>query len=695
MVEALRHHAVVQPARPAIHFLPAAGEPVRLTFGELHAAAVAVAGAVRSQIRAGERVLMFYPPGLDFVVAFFGVLYAGGIAVPLVPPRRQSSRSVMAALLANAQPSLVLTTSTLAPRVRELLCESASPLRPLATDELALDRGDDEFPAPSPEAVCVLQYTSGSTGTPRGVMVTHDNVARNSRLLAAQAQLDSHSVWVSWVPHFHDLGLFGSLCTPLYNGVPAVLMPPAAFVARPVRWLEAITRYGGTVTVAPNFAYDICVREISDEDCAGLDLSRWKVAGSGAEPIRMQTMAAFADRFARCGLSPDAMCPFYGLAEATLLVTGGPVGTGQTAAALSSAALREGRIAPSDDAEDTYVVPSCGMPSPEHRLVIVDPEACVRCGPDRIGEIWIDCSTVGPGYWGNEKETARVFDARLVTGEGPFLRTGDLGFVRDDTLYVTGRIKDLIIVHGQNLYPHDLEATARAAVPDAPEVAAFAVEGTSTEGVVLVIEQPKGDIADVRAMLVVVRDVILREHGIDVQRIVLTRRRALPKTSSGKLQRSATRAALTYGTLPVIAEWRAEDLPGDGSGDGAYAVDFVLRLKPLRVEEQVEEIEKYLIGVLNEMGVADMAAGSRHETLIAMGMSSLDIMRLKRRIEADLMIALDAGSIWQEIGVADLAGHVLRTLLAAPLWANADAVEKLAAEIAHMSDDEVRRELMA
>jgi hypothetical protein len=389
------------------------------------------------------------------------------------------------------------------------------------------------------------------------------------------------------------------------------------------------------------------------------------------------------------------MCPFYGLAEATLLVTGGPVGAGQTAAALSSAALRESRIAPPDGAADTYVVPSCGMPSPEHRLVIVDPEACVRCGPEKIGEIWVDCSTVGPGYWRNQKETARVFDARLVTGEGPFLRTGDLGFVRDDTLYVTGRIKDLIIVHGQNLYPQDLEATASAAVPGAPEVAAFAVEGTSTEGAVLVIEQPRGDVADGQAMLAAVRDTILREHGIDVQRIVLTRRRALPKTSSGKLQRSATRAALTYGTLPVIAEWRAENLPGDESGGGAFAVDFVLRLKPLRFEEQAEEVEQYLVGVLDALGGTDVAAASPHETLIAMGMSSLDIMRLKRRIEADLMIALDAGSIWQEIGVADLAGHVLRTLLAAPLWANADAVEKLAAEIAHMSDDEVRRELMA
>jgi acyl-CoA synthetase (AMP-forming)/AMP-acid ligase II len=695
IVEALRHHATAQPARTAVRFLPAAGEPTQLTFGELDAAAMTLASILRSQIGAGDRVLMFYPPGLDFVLAFFGVLYAGGIAVPLVPPRRHGGRPVIAALLANAQPSLALTTSMLAPRVRELLREIPSSLRQIATDEVELQHRDDDCPLPSPETVCVLQYTSGSTGTPRGVMVTHDNIARNSRLLAHQAALDSRSVWVNWVPHFHDLGLFGSLCTPLYNGIETVLMPPAAFVARPVRWLEAITRYGGTVTVAPNFAYDLCIREIPDEDCVGLDLGHWRVAGCGAEPIRMETMRGFAERFGRWGLSPKAMCPFYGLAEATLLVTGGPVGAGQSAATVSSAALRENRIAPAENAEDTYSVPSCGMASPEHRIIIVDPETRVPCGPHSIGEIWIDCSTVGPGYWKNPKETARVFDAGTNTGEGPFLRTGDLGFVRDDILYVTGRIKDLIIVRGQNFYPQDLEATARAAVPGAPEVAAFAVEGASTEGTGLVIEQPKGEIADVQAMLEAVRKAILREHGIDVQRVVLTRRRALPKTSSGKLQRAAARAALTYGTLPVIAECRAEDLPGDEPGAGAYAVDFVLRLKSSPSDEQLERVEKYLVGVLRELDAGEFAGGGRHETLIAMGMSSLDMMQLKRRIEADLMIALDAGSIWQEIGVADLAVHVLRALLASPLWANADAVERLAAQIARMSDDEVRRELTA
>lgn len=697
IVEALRYNAVVRRESTAVRFLPATGESTQLTYGGLDAAAVTLARMLRSRIRVGERILMFYPPGQDFVQAFFGVLYAGGIAVPLVPPRRHGARPVMAALLADAQPSLVLTMSTLAPRVGELLREIASPLRPIATDQLALERGDgdNDCLVPSPEAVCVLQYTSGSTAAPRGVMVTHDNIARNSRLLAQQAALDSRSVWVSWVPHFHDLGLFGSLCTPLYNGIETVLMPPAAFVARPVRWLDAIARYAGTVTVAPNFAYDLCVREISDEDCVGLDLSAWRVAGCGAEPIRMETMRAFAQRFGRWGLNPKAMCPFYGLAEATLLVAGGPVDIGQTAATISAAALRENRIAAPEDADDGYAVPSCGMPSPEHRLVIVDPETKVRCGPHTIGEIWIDCSTVGPGYWNNAKETTRVFDARSVTGEGPFLRTGDLGFVCDDTLYVTGRIKDLIIVRGQNIYPQDLEATARAAVPGVTEAAAFAVEdaGTSTEGAALVIEQPRGEITDVQAMLAAVREAILRDHGIDIQRIVLTRRRALPKTSSGKLQRSATRAALTYGTLPVLAEWRAENLLEPG--DGAHAVDFVLRLKSLPFEDQPHEVESYLVGVLSELGAADATTCSRHETLIAMGMNSLDIMRLKRRIEGDLMIALDAGSIWQEIGVADLAIQVFRTLITGPLWANAEAVEKLAAEIAHMSDDEVRRELTA
>jgi acyl-CoA synthetase (AMP-forming)/AMP-acid ligase II len=431
IVETLRQHASAAPARTAIRFIPAASAPIDLTFAELDAAATRLAGLLRSRVQPGDRILMFYPPGLDFVVAFFGVLYAGAVAVPLVPPRRQGAGPIIEALIDNAEPAAILTSSHLLARIGHIVSELRCPLQPLATDIAMIDTEPGDIVVPSRDAACVLQYTSGSTGTPRGVVVTHGNVARNARLLAAQTALTQQSVWVSWVPHFHDLGLFGGICTPLHAGITSVLMPPAAFVARPVRWLEAIAQNGGTVSIAPNFAYDLCLHEIDDADCAGLDLSRWAVAGCGAEPIRMETLNGFADRFARYGLRRQSVCPFYGLAEATLLVSGGPVGIGQTAATVSLEALRRNQLRAPARPDDVYAVPSCGTPSPEHDILIVDSESHQLCAPDSVGEIWIDGSTTGPGYWRNPTESARVFGARLPGGEGPFLRTGDLGFVRN------------------------------------------------------------------------------------------------------------------------------------------------------------------------------------------------------------------------------------------------------------------------
>ena len=700
LTEALRQHARAMPDRPALRFLPAAGAELNLTFAELDLAAAKAASLLRSRVRAGDRILMFYPPGLDFIIAFFGVLYAGAIAVPLVPPRRQGASQVIKSLIENAAPAAILTSSHLASRIRHILTELNCPLIPIATDTAAADAsaGDDAV-MPSPDAACVLQYTSGSTGTPRGVVVTHGNVARNARLLASQCDLDPQSVWVSWVPHFHDLGLFGGICTPLYSGITSVLMPPAAFVTRPIRWLEAIGQCDGAISIAPNFAYDLCVRQIEEEDCIGLDLSSWAVAGCGAEPIRMETLNGFAARFARYGLKRGSICPFYGLAEATLLVSGGPVGFGQTCVNVSLAAMRQNRLAGPEGSQDHYAVASCGQPSPEHRILIVDPETNRRCPPDVIGEIWIDGSTTGPGYWRNPMESARVFGARLASGEGPFLRTGDLGFLRDGILYVTGRIKDVMIVRGQNIYPQDLEAAARSAVPNAGETAAFALTDRSTEHAVLVIEAPKPIPADPSPLFEAVRKAVSAHNGIDLGRVVLTDRRALPKTSSGKIQRSRARAMLLDGSLPVLAEWRANDEAtgnaSDHPSDHIDATAIVLDLRRQTEVQQIRSIKAYLVNVFDQLlglNADDLDSG---ETLIAMGATSLGIMRIKTRIEAELMIRLEPDLFWQDLGFADLATRLHRSLLASPLWTNADALERLAGEIADMSDEDVARELGA
>jgi acyl-CoA synthetase (AMP-forming)/AMP-acid ligase II len=692
MVEALRGHAQAIPERPALHFLPAASSRIDLSFGALDTAAARLAGALRARVRRGDRVLMFYPPGLDFVIAFFGVLYAGAIAVPLAPPRRSGSSRIISALVDNAEPAMVLTSSQLALRIGNVLSELDCSLDTIVTDALAAEGSNgNDVVMPLPDEICVLQYTSGSTGTPRGVAVTHANAARNARLLANQTELHDRSVWVSWVPHFHDLGLFGGVCTPLHRGITSVLMPPAAFVARPIRWLEAITQYGGTVSVAPNFAYDLCLRQIPEEDCVGLDLSRWAVAGCGAEPIRIQTMNGFAERFSRYGLKRRSMTPFYGLAEATLLVSGGPVGIGQTAATVSLSAVRRNRLGPVRDRDDAYDVPSCGRPSPEHQVLIVDPETKTRCASDVIGEIWIDGSTTGPGYWRNPEETARVFGAHLSSGEGPFLRTGDLGFMREGVLYVSGRIKDVMIVRGENVYPQDLEATARDAAPEIAEAAAFTLADQATERTVLIVEEPKRTVDDPVSILDAVRAAISANNGIDLDHVVLTHHRALPKTSSGKIQRSHAREMLLNGSLPVRAEWRVDS----EATDHADAIALVLELRRQADSEQIQSIKNYLRHIFDELLGFNAGDLDRGEALMALGVTSLGMMRIRARVESDFMIRLDAGLLWQDCRFADLAVELRRRLSASPLWANADALERLAGEVAQMCDEEVVRELGA
>ena len=693
MVEALRIHAQTAPERVAFRFLPAASSRIDLSFAELDHAATRLAGILRPRVRRGDRVLMFYPPGLEFVTAFFAVLYAGAVAVPLVPPRRTGNHA-LAALIDNAEPAMVLTSSHLAPRINGIMSESGSPMDVIVTDGVANQgRDDQDVILPSPDDICVLQYTSGSTGTPRGVTVTHGNAARNAWLLGKQTELDDESVWVSWVPHFHDLGLFGGICTPLHKGVTSVLMPPAAFVARPVRWLEAITQYGGTVSIAPNFAYDQCLHQISEEDCVGLDLSRWTVAGSGAEPIRMQTAMGFAERFGRYGLKAQAICPFYGLAEATLLVSGGPVGAGQAAVTVSSSALRRHRLEAPQGSHDAYDVPSCGVPSPEHHVLIVDPESRQRCAPDQVGEIWIDGSTTGPGYWRNPQETARVFDARLADGDGPFMRTGDLGFMRDGVLHVSGRIKDVMILRGQNFYPQDIEATARDAVPEVVDAAAFTLADDITERAVLIIEEPRRAIGDAAVLFETVRAAISAHNGVDLDHIVLTRHRALPKTSSGKIQRSKAREMLRDGSLPVQAEWRVDADLLLMDGDRFDAIGLVLELRRQSEFQQIQSIKTYLRHIFGELFGFNGNDLDRDEALMALGVTSLGLMRIKSRVENDFMIRIDPQMLWQECSCSDLATELRRGVLASPLWTNAEAVERLAEEVARMGDEDVAREL--
>ena len=440
----------------------------------------------------GDRALLLYPPGLAFIEAFLACLAAGIIAIPAYPPRANRKAERQWSIIEDASPSLILTSSQVAPKNRLQIPPGAHSSY-LVTDELTIG-GDPDWRPPTlgPSTVAFLQYTSGSTGAPRGVMITHGNIAANEQQVEASFCHTQDSVMVSWLPLFHDMGLIGGVLQPLYVGFPAVLMSPVTFLREPVEWLRAISQYRGTTSGAPNFAYDHCVKYITEEQKKGLDLSSWQIAYNGAEPVRGETLDRFTEAFAGCGFRRQAFFPCYGLAEATLIVSGGPPSRTPTRVYVRGSALEANRLVEvqADDPDARQLV-SSGRTAGETRVLIVDPETGTECPPDKVGEIWLASDSVALGYWNRPEETQETFRARLATtGEGPFLRTGDAGFVRDGELVITGRLKDLIIIRGRNLYPQDIEAAVEQAVDfvRANSCAAVRIHADSEEKLAIVVE---------------------------------------------------------------------------------------------------------------------------------------------------------------------------------------------------------------
>lgn len=565
LVELLRWRVSVQPEHKAYTFLlDGEVEDSYLTYQELDRQARAIAALLQSYRASGERVLLLYPPGLEFIAAFFGCLYAGVVAVPAYPPRPNHALSRLEAIVTDAQATIALTTQNILSDVERRFAQSGNlqGLRSLATDNIASALGSDwQEPTVSSDNLAFLQYTSGSTGTPKGVMVSHGNLLHNEQMIHRGFQHTEQSIFVGWLPLYHDMGLIGNVLQPLYLGIPCILMSPVAFLQKPLRWLQAISRYKATTSGGPNFAYDLCVRKIKPEQQLSLDLSSWEVAFNGAEPIRAETLERFAGTFSDCGFRREAFYPCYGMAETTLIVSGGFKTASPVLQSVQAEALEQNRVVPAcsdDDGSRTLV--GCGQTLLDQQIVIAHPETLTRCGSNEVGEIWVCGKSVAQGYWKKAEETEKTFNAYLAdTDEGPFFRTGDLGFLRDGELFITGRLKDVIIIRGRNHYPQDIELTVEKSHPALRSGcgAAFAVEVNGQERLVVVQEVERSYLRklDVNEVVGNIREMVAQEHDLQVYTILLLKTGSIPKTSSGKIQRYACRNRFLTGSLDVVEDW--------------------------------------------------------------------------------------------------------------------------------------------
>ncbi|MEA5506771.1 AMP-binding protein [Halotia wernerae UHCC 0503] len=578
LVDILRCRAFQQPQKIGFTFLEdGETEKSNLTYQELDQQACAIASYIQSLVPTGSRILLLYPSGLEFISAFFGCLYAGVIAVPAYPPKRNQKMSRLLAIATNAQAAIILTTNELLVNIENRFSENPelAKLPVIATDGIALEKAQSwKEPSLNRNTLAFLQYTSGSTGTPKGVMVSHGNVLHNEQIIQHAFGHFSEEVIVGWLPLFHDMGLVGNLLQPLCLGMPSILMSPEAFLMKPVRWLQIITRYKATTSGGPNFAYDLCVRKITPEQRANLDLSSWQLAFNGSEPIRAKTLEQFARTFADCGFRKQAFYPCYGMAETTLLVSGGLKTASPVVRTVQNADLKQNRVVESvaDEKESRKIV-GCGQVWLDQKVVIVDPENLIQCPPEQIGEIWFSSPSVAQGYWNKIEETQQTFQAYLADtnvsdalmtskASGPFLRTGDLGFLQNNELFVTGRLKDLIIIRGTNHYPQDIELTVEQSHSALRSGcgAAFAIEVDGVERLAIAQEVERTSLRQLNVDEVIgaIRKSVSESHDLQVYAVLLLKPAGIPKTSSGKIQRHACRTGFVDGSLDVVGKWIAK-----------------------------------------------------------------------------------------------------------------------------------------
>ncbi|MBD6618563.1 amino acid adenylation domain-containing protein [Komarekiella sp. 'clone 1'] len=666
VVEVLRLRSLTQPNRDAFTFLlDGETEQTTLTYQELDKRSRQIAAQLQALNLTGERALLLYPAGLDFLVAFFGCLYAGVVAVTAYPPRNERNTPRIKAISIDAQASIALTTTEILSTVQSLMSQKTDleSLQWLTTDDL-VEGIEDTWQEPSidQDTLAFLQYTSGSTGTPKGVMISHGNLLHNADTTYQFMEHSPESKFVTWLPMYHDMGLIGGILQPLYGGFPCIIMPPTSFLQRPYRWLQAISHYKGTTSGGPNFAYELCTQKITPEQKQTLDLSSWSVAFNGAEPIRYDTLERFAAAFADCGFRKEAFYPCYGMAETTLMVSGVQKAKSPIIKTVQKSALESNRVVEASGNNDniSHFV-SCGRVIPEQEIAIAHPDKLSSCQPDEIGEIWVSGPSVGQGYWNRQEETAKTFHAHLSdTGLGPFLRTGDLGFLDNGELFITGRAKDLIIIRGRNLYPQDIELTAECSHSSlhSGASAAFTVEVNNEERLVIIQELKFRAKPNLEEVISAIRQAVAEEHEVQVYAVVLIKPGSIPKTSSGKIQRRATRTQFQNGELNVI-------------GSDIFKISNIVRketrlkrseLLTLSPTQCQPLLEAYLIE--QEARVLAIAPDNINpeEPLSALGFDSLKVFELKNRIEVDLEVEVSIADFFEGMSTLKLVTKILAQL---------------------------------
>ena len=640
----LCRHARARPDRLIYKFLREDGGTHTLTFGELHRRVMSLAIVLREHAAQGDRAILLYPSGLEFIEAFLACLAAGLVAVPAYPPRRNRHGDRLRAILEDARPRLILTTSRTVPFID--VDEGTSIC--LATDDIG-ERATDQWHPPSirGDTVAFLQYTSGSTGTPRGVVVTHGNLTANERAIESSFGNTPDSVLVGWLPFFHDMGLIGNLLQPLFVGFPATLFSPAAFLREPALWLQAISDCRATTSGAPNFAYDHCVKSITEQQKQGLDLSSWAVAYNGAEPVRAETLDRFAAAFSAQGFRAEAFFPCFGLAESTLFVSGGPPGRPQVV------------VSPTIGLPARRLV-SCGRVADGARVEIVNPKTLSACPPGEIGEVWIASASVAHGYWNRPQETKATFEARLAdTGEGPFLRTGDLGFLLDGELYISGRLKDMINIRGRNLYPQDIEVAVERVLPflKANASAAFGVEVGGEERLAVVVEADRHlvrrarEVADspkeLDDLIAQVRQAISDEFEVAVHAVAFVRPGTFPRTSSGKVQRQACRDGLLAGKLDLVFDWQTPCPSSMAASEQSEGQDTIR-----------ERIHAEVLRWVRSKVDATIQRIDYDASFVSLGIDSVGAMSIALDVEKAMGERVDLDALYDYPTIHQLAGYL-------------------------------------